>query len=500
MEKQRTYIAVDLKSFYASAECIRLGYDPLDVNLVVADESRTDKTICLAVSPAMKKYGLGGRPRLFEVKQKKKEINMSRQIKAGRPLRNDRTRSVSSSALQKDPSLAFDFVTAVPHMAEYIRLSTQIYNIYLRFVSADDIHVYSIDEVFIDATDYLHSYGISAADLAMRMILTVLDETKITATAGIGTNLYLAKIAMDIKAKHIPADENGVRIAQLDEMGYRKEMWTHRPLCDFWRVGRGYSRRLEAMGLYTMGDIARQSVRNEEVLYSQFGVNAELLIDHAWGWEPCTIKDIKAYRPVSSSIGQGQVLSGPYTAEKARLVISEMADMLSLSLLSKRLQTSSICITIGYDRESLESGDYKGEVKQDFYGRSVPKHSQGTIQLDMHTSAASVIIRKTLELYDRIVNNRLFIRRLNITALDVRSEEELAKEEKAEQLELFTDYAERQKEEEKEQAAMEKERRLQLAALSIKEKFGRNALLRAMSFEEGATARERNQQIGGHKA
>ena len=447
------------------------------MNLVVADESRTDKTICLAVSPAMKKYGLGGRPRLFEVKQKKKEINMSRQIKAGRPLRNDRTRSVSSSALQKDPSLAFDFVTAVPHMAEYIRLSTQIYNIYLRFVSADDIHVYSIDEVFIDATDYLHSYGISAADLAMRMILAVLDETNITATAGIGTNLYLAKIAMDIKAKHIPADENGVRIAQLDEMGYRKEMWTHRPLCDFWRVGRGYSRRLEAMGLYTMGDIARQSVRNEEVLYSQFGVNAELLIDHAWGWEPCTIKDIKTYRPVSSSIGQGQVLSGPYTAEKARLVISEMADMLSLSLLSKRLQTSSICITIGYDRESLESGDYKGEVKQDFYGRSVPKHSQGTIQLDM-----------------------LFIRRLNITALDVRSEEELAKEEKAEQLELFTDYAERQKEEEKEQAAMEKERRLQLAALSIKEKFGRNALLRAMSFEEGATARERNQQIGGHKA
>ena len=462
MEKQRTYIAVDLKSFYASAECIRLGYDPLDVNLVVADESRTDKTICLAVSPAMKKYGLGGRPRLFEVKQKKKEINMSRQIKAGRPLRNDRTRSVSSSALQKDPSLAFDFVTAVPHMAEYIRLSTQIYNIYLRFVSADDIHVYSIDEVFIDATDYLHSYGISAADLAMRMILAVLDETKITATAGIGTNLYLAKIAMDIKAKHIPADENGVRIAQLDEMGYRKEMWAHRPLCDFWRVGRGYSRRLEAMGLYTMGDIARQSVRNEEVLYSQFGVNAELLIDHAWGWEPCTIKDIKAYRPVSSSIGQGQVLSGPYTAAKARLVISEMADMLSLSLLSKRLQTSSICITIGYDRKSLESGDYKGEVKQDFYGRSVPKHSQGTIQLDMHTSAASVIIRKTLELYDRIVNNRLFIRRLNITALDVRSEEELAKEEKTEQLELFTDYAERQKEEEMEQAALLAEARAKM--------------------------------------
>lgn len=500
MEKQRTYIAIDLKSFYASVECVLHGYDPMDVNLVVADESRTDKTICLAVSPAMKKYGIPGRIRLFEVRRKKDEINIARQIKAGRPLKKDEVRSFSDAALREDPSLAFDFRIVTPQMAKYIQFSTMIYNIYLRFVSPDDIHVYSIDEVFIDVTGYLRTYGMSARDLAVKMILTVFNETGITAAAGIGSNLYLAKIAMDIKAKHIPADKNGVRIAELDEMSYRHEMWNHRPLSDFWRIGRGYSRRLESMGLHTMGDIARQSVINEEVLYKEFGVNAELLIDHAWGWEPCTMKEIKEYKPDSSSTGQGQVLSRPYTAAEARAVLFEMADMLSLSLLSKRFLTSSICITIGYDRQSVESGNYTGTVKKDYYGREIPSHSHGTIPLGSYTSASSILIKKTLELYDRIVNPSIFVRRLNITALDVRSEEDVFLQTQTEQLDLFTDYLEMEKEAQKERLVMEKEKRLQMAALSIKNRYGRNALLRAMSFEEGATARERNGQIGGHKA
>ncbi len=492
---ERTYIAIDLKSFYASVECRERGLDPMDTALVVADESRTDKTICLAVSPALKSYGIPGRCRLFEVREMVRDVNASRRRKA--PGGCLRRKSASAAELASDPSLELGFIAAPPRMALYIDYSTRIYRIYLRHIAPEDIHVYSIDEVFIDATDYLQLYSLSAHDFAMKLILEILSETGITATAGIGDNLYLAKVAMDIMAKHIPPDENGVRIAELDEMSYRRELWTHRPLTDFWRIGHGYARKLEERRLFTMGDIACCSIRNEEMLYRLFGVNAELLIDHAWGWEPCTIKDIKEYRPDSSSIGSGQVLQSPYSFAKARIVAKEMADALSLDLVDRRLVTSRIDLVVGYDQVNM-NGNYDGRTKRDHYGRTIPKSAHGFVTFRSRTSSARRIINAAAEIFDRTVTPSLLVRRLYITAADVIPE--ALNEEAARQPDLFEDHELEEKKREAELRETEKERRLQDATLSIKQRFGKNALLRGMSFEEGATARERNCQIGGHRA
>lgn len=492
----RTYIAIDLKSFYASAECRDLGLDPLDAALVVADRTRSEKTICLAVSPALKAYGIPGRCRLFEVTERVKEINADRQRKA--PGRRFTGKSSSAAALSADPSLALDFIAAPPRMAHYIEVSSAIYRIYLRHISPDDIHVYSIDEVFIDATDYLALYHLSAHDLAMKLILEVLEETGITATAGIGENMYLAKVAMDIVAKHIPADENGVRIAELDEMEYRRKLWTHRPITDFWRVGRGYARKLEEKRIFTMGDVARCSVENEDVLYRLFGVNAELLIDHAWGWEPCTMKDIKAYRPESNSLGSGQVLQEPYSTEKARLVLLEMADSLSFQLIGKALATNQIAIYAGYDSINMNNG-FKGTTKTDFYGRTVPRSVHQTMKLDSYTSSSKAIMRAAAKLFDASVDRSLLIRRLGVTALNVISERDIP-EAVTDGPDLFTDPDAYEKARLEAVELGRKERMLQEAALTIKRKFGGNAILRGMSYEKGATQRERNGMIGGHKA
>lgn len=495
--KERTYIAIDLKSFYASVECRARGLDPLDTNLVVADESRSDKTICLAVSPSLKRHGIPGRERLYIVRRKVDEANRQRACAIGRPLEG---KSSSAMELDQNPALAIDFVTAVPQMALYMRISSQIYSIYLKYISPADIHVYSIDEVFMDVTGYLESYGLSAHDLAMKMILDVLSQTGITATAGIGTNLYLSKVAMDIMAKRIKPDENGVRIAVLDEMEYRRTLWDHEPLTDFWRVGHGYVSRLESLGIRTMGDIALQSVRDEEPLYRLFGVNAELLIDHAWGWEPCTMKDIKDYRPSSSSLSQGQVLMEPYSSDKARLVLGEMADVLALSLMRKRLVSDSVSIAVGYDIENLR-GDraYSGSIKTDFYGRRIPASAGGSLRMKRKTCLASDIRNAALAIYDEKVNPALLVRRLNITCSNLCPDSD-AEDCREEQLELFVDYDEVRRKEDEEMALRDKEMRLQQTSLSIKERFGRNALLRLSSYQEGATARERGLQIGGHKA
>ena len=492
----RTYIAIDLKSFYASAECRDLGLDPLDAALVVADRTRSEKTICLAVSPALKAYGIPGRCRLFEVTERVKEINADRQRKA--PGRRFTGKSSSAAELSADPSLALDFIAAPPRMAHYIEVSSAIYRIYLRHISPDDIHVYSIDEVFIDATDYLALYHLSAHDLAMKLILEVLEDTGITATAGIGENMYLAKVAMDIVAKHIPADENGVRIAELDEMEYRRKLWTHRPITDFWRVGRGYARKLEEKRIFTMGDVARCSVENEDVLYRLFGVNAELLIDHAWGWEPCTMKDIKAYRPESNSLGSGQVLQEPYSTEKARLVLLEMADSLSFQLIGKALATNQIAIYAGYDSINMNNG-FKGTTKTDFYGRTVPRSVHQTMKLDSYTSSSKAIMRAAAKLFDASVDRSLLIRRLGVTALNVISERDIP-EAVTDGPDLFTDPDAYEKARLEAVELGRKERMLQEAALTIKRKFGGNAILRGMSYEKGATQRERNGMIGGHKA
>lgn len=501
--KQRIYVAIDLKSFYASVECRERGLDPLDTNLVVADESRTDKTICLAVSPSLKSYGIPGRPRLFEVVQQVKEANVGRMYSA--PGHKLVGQSCFLSELNSNPALAIDYLIAPPRMAYYMQYSTRIYDIYLKYIAPEDIIVYSIDEVFMDVTDYLNTYKLSAKDLAMKMIQDVLNTTGITATAGIGTNLFLCKVAMDIVAKHIPADKNGVRIAELDEMGFRRKLWSHQPLTDFWRVGRGYAKKLEANGMFTMGDVARCSVYNEDLLYKLFGKNAELLIDHAWGWEPCTVAAVKAYRPENNSLGSGQVLHQPYTAEKARLVLREMADLLSLDLVSKRLVTNQLVVTIGYDKENLSTPDqkrqYHGEVTKDHYGREIPKHSHGTQNLERYTSSTKLIVGAATELFDRIADKNLLVRRLNIVAAHVIPESEAPKKEPGfEQLDLFTDYAAEQAKQEKEDAALARERKRQEAVLAIKKKFGKNAILRGMNLEEGATARDRNSQIGGHKA
>lgn len=501
--KQRTYVAIDLKSFYASVECRERGLDPLDTNLVVADESRTDKTICLAVSPSLKSYGIPGRPRLFEVVQQVKEANMGRMYSA--PGHRLAGQSCFLSELNSNPALAIDYLIAPPRMAYYMQYSTRIYEIYLKYIAPEDIVVYSIDEVFMDVTDYLATYQLSARELAMKMILDVLETTGITATAGIGTNLFLCKVAMDIVAKHIPADKNGVRIAELDEMGFRRKLWSHQPLTDFWRVGRGYAKKLESHGMFTMGDVARCSVSNEDLLYKMFGKNAELLIDHAWGWEPCTIAAIKAYRPENNSLGSGQVLHQPYTAEKARLVLREMADQLSLDLVSKRLMTNQIVVTIGYDRANLatqeQKSQYRGAITKDHYGRDVPVHAHGTQNLERYTSSSKEIVKATGELFDRIVDKKLLVRRLNVVAAHVISEDKVPKaEDEVEQLDFFTDYAAKQAEQEKKDAELARERKRQEAMLAIKKKFGKNAILKGMNLEEGATARDRNAQIGGHKA
>lgn len=501
--QQRTYLAIDLKSFYASVECRDRGLDPLDTHLVVADEGRTDKTICLAVTPSLKRYGLSGRCRLFEVRQCVKEANAKRRQNA--PDKTLEGASCLASELQENPRLALDFVIAPPQMARYMDISTQIYRIYMKYVAPEDIVVYSIDEVFMDVTNYLRTYQLTPRALAMKIILDVLETTGITATAGIGTNLFLCKVAMDIVAKHIPADENGVRIAELDEMKFRRELWTHRPLTDFWRVGRGYARKLEANRMFTMGDVARCSVYQEDKLYKLFGKNAELLIDHAWGWEPCTIADIKAYKPSSNSIGSGQVLHCAYEAEKAKLVLREMADVLVLDLVDKGLVTDQIVIDVGYDIDNLtdpvRSRQYRGPVETDRYGRKIPKSAHGSINLDGYTSSTKKIMGAVSELFDRMVDKNLLVRRMNITANHVLGENDApSKTAQYEQLDLFTDFAAVEEAQKREQTELEREKKMQQAMLTIKKKFGKNAILKGMNLEEGATAKARNEQIGGHKA
>ena len=471
-DTQRTYVAIDLKSFYASVECVDRGLDPLTTNLVVADASRTEKTICLAVSPSLKAYGIGGRARLFEVYQKARGV---------------------------------DFIIATPRMAHYIEVSSKVYSVYLKYVAPEDIHVYSIDEVFMDVTAYLGTYKMSAHELAMTMIRDVLSQTGITATAGIGTNLYLCKVAMDIMAKKAPADKDGVRIAELDEQTYRRELWDYRPITKFWRVGRGIANKLAFYGIDTMGRLARMSEQNEELLYKLFGVNAELLIDHAWGWEPCTIADVKAYRPETNSFSSGQVLQEPYTFQKARVVIQEMAEGMALDLVAKRMVTDQLVLTVGYDSECLTRPDirdlYHGEITTNYYGKLVPKHAHGSLRFDKSTSSSRLLMNGAAELFDRHVNPNLLIRRLNLCVNHVVPESTLAQQPaQPQQLDLFTDYETLERQQQEEQARLDKERRLQEAQLKIKQRFGKNAILRGLNYSEGATAKERNAQIGGHRA
>ena len=502
--KEKVYIDIDLKSFYASQECISRGLDPLTTNLVVADAERTEKTICLAVSPSLKSYGISGRARLFEVVQKVQEINAIRRERApGRKLTGS---SFYDPDLKENPALALDYIVAPPRMSAYMDCSTAVYHVYLKYIAPEDIHVYSIDEVFIDATPYLRTYGLSARELARKMIQDVLETTGITATAGIGTNLYLAKVALDIVAKHVEPDEKGVRIASLDEMSYRRLLWDHKPLTDFWRVGRGYARKLEKYGLHTMGDVARCSLggagefHNEALLYKLFGVNAELLIDHAWGWEPCTIGDIKAYKPESNSVGSGQVLHCAYTAEKAKLIVREMTDLLVLDLVDKGLVTDQMVLTVGYDIENLTDprrrSAYRGEVTTDPYGRKIPKHAHGTANLGRRTSSTRLITDAVMELFDRIVDENLLVRRINLVANRVLPEGAVQQELAFDQLDFFSDVADKEAEE----ALLAREKRRQRAVLSIRKKYGKNAILKGMNYEEGATTRDRNAQIGGHKA
>ncbi len=507
-EKNRIYIAIDLKSFYASVECIERELDPLTTNLVVADASRSEKTICLAASPSLKKYGIPGRARLFEVVQKVKEENLKRVQSA--PCKKFSGSSYHSKELEKSPELAIDYIAAPPRMAKYMEYSTRIYNIYLKYVAPEDIHVYSIDEVFIDVTNYLKAKNQTPREFTKVIIKDVLKTVGITATAGIGTNLYLSKIAMDIVAKHIPSDDDGVRIAEINEMSYRELLWDHQPITDFWRVGRGYAKKLEKHNLYTMGDIARCSLgtkyeyHNEDLLYKLFGVNAQLLIDHAWGWEPCTLKDVKAYKPVNKSTGAGQVLHVPYSSAKARIVVKEMADLLVLDLVDKGLMTDQIVLTVGYDIENLKNPDirkkYKGEVKKDYYGREVPKHAHGTINLNKMTSSTKLIMDAVMKLFDEKVNPMLLVRRVNIAANHITDEKEVANQVGDEQLDIFTNYDKKEVEEAEEAVSTEKEKTLQHAMLDIKNKYGKNAILKGTNLQEGATTKERNKQIGGHKA
>ena len=514
MAAQRTYLAIDLKSFYASVECVDRHLDPLTTNLVVADASRTEKTICLAVSPSLKAYKIPGRARLFEAVQRVKEVNAQRlqtAIRQKKAVRGEdgkyhfASTSFDANALNADPTLGLSYIVAPPRMQRYLDVSTQIYKTYLKYVSPADIYPYSIDEVFIDVTGYLPYYHMSAHELAMTMVREVLYNTGITATAGIGTNLYLAKLAMDIVAKHIPADKDGVRIAELDEQSYRYLLWNHRPLTDFWMTGPGTVKRLEAHGIYTMGDLARFSIHGEDRLYEIFGVDAEILIDHAWGYEPCGMAEIKSYKPSTNSLGSGQVLHCPYEAEKAKLVLREMADLLVLDLVDKGLVTDQIVITVGYDIENLtdpeRSRKYHGTVVKDHYGRQIPKQAHGSINLDGHTSSTKKIMCATAELFDRIVDKNLLVRRLNITANHVVPEADApVKNGGYEQLDLFTDFTALEAQRKREKAELDREKKMQQAMLIIKKKYGKNAILKGMNLEEGATAKDRNEQIGGHKA
>ena len=505
---KREYICIDLKSFYASVECVERGLDPLKVNLVVADTSRTEKTICLAVSPSLKAYGIPGRARLFEVIQKVAIINSQRKLHVSN--RAFTGSSYNADELRTSPELSLDYITASPRMALYIEYSTKIYGIYLKYIAPEDIHVYSIDEVFMDVTDYLNTYKLTAHELAIKIIRDVLQTTRITATVGVGTNMYLAKIAMDIVAKHAEPDKDGVRIAELDEISYRRLLWNHRPLTDFWRIGRGYAKKLEKCGLYTMGDIARCSIGkktsyyNENLLYKMFGINAELPIDHAWGWEPCTIELVKEYKPITNSISSGQVLQCPYNFDKAKLIVKEMTDLLVLDLVEKGLVTDQLVLNIGYDAESLRNPDtrksYKGAVKTDHYGRSVPKHAHGTANLEKHCSSSKIIEKAITELYDRIVNKDLLIRRITVTTNHVVTETAIENKHKYEQLDLFTDYAAIQKEHEEYINARKRENSIQKAIIEIKKRYGNNAVIKGMNLLEGATTIQRNHQIGGHKA
>lgn len=495
-EESKIYVAIDLKSFYASVECKERGLDPITTNLVVADSSRTEKTICLAVSPALKSYGIPGRARLFEVVQKVKEVNIYRKRKATN--RTFTGSSYSDIELKKNKSLELSYIIAPPRMAYYMKYSSKIYNIYLKYFSSDDIYVYSIDEVFIDVTHYLKTYNMRAKELVTKVIQDVYQTTGITATAGIGTNLYLCKIAMDIVAKHVKPDENGVRIAGLDEMAYRKLLWGHRPLTDFWRVGKGYTKKLEEHGMYTMGDVARMSVKNEDLLYKLFGVNAELLIDHAWGWESVTIESIKAYRPATNSICSGQVLHCPYNYENTKIIVKEMTELLALDLVEKGLVTNQIVLEVGYDVDNLKnqaiSSLYNGEITTDKYGRKVPKHAHGTINIDHQTASSKVLTGYIMELYKQIVNKQLLVRRINITVNNVVNEN-MVKTSDYEQINLFVDYAEVNEKRKKEEA----EKEIQKAMIGIKSKYGKNAILKGMNLQKEGTTIERNRQIGGHK-
>lgn len=504
MTKNRTYVCIDLKSFYASVECIERGLDPITTNLVVADSGRTEKTICLAVTPTLKAIGIPGRARLFEVIQKVNEENRFRKSKI--PSGRFSGKSCDANELRADPFLELDFIIAPPRMAHYIECSTQIYEVYLKYIAPEDIHVYSIDEVFMDVTDYLNTYKTEPRDLVKNILADILRTTGITATAGIGTNMYLAKVAMDIVAKHIAPDEDGVRIAELDEQTYRRQLWSHRPLMDFWRVGRGYAKKLEANRLYTMGDIAKFSMTDygEDKLFKMFGINAELLIDHAWGYEPCTMADVKAYKPRNKSIGTGQVLHCPYTAEKARLIVREMVELMALDLVEKRLVTDQIVLTVGYDISNLTdpdiAGGYNGEVTVDHYGRRIPKHAHGTVNIGRHTSSARLILKNVLDLFDRIIDEKLLVRRINISANHVMTEELTNTNCEYEQLDLFTDYEALEREKKKEELVLKKERSIQQATIELRNRYGKNAVLKGSNLKDGATTRERNRQIGGHKA
>lgn len=494
--EQHIYIAIDLKSFYASVECNERGLDPLKTNLVVADSSRTEKTVCLAVTPSLKQYGISGRARLFEVVQRVKEVNIQRKLKA--PNQAFTGSSYDDVALKKNPDLELSYIVAPPRMKYYMQYSTKIYNIYLKWFSAEDIYVYSIDEVFIDVTRYLKTYNMRAKELITKVIKDVYDSTGITATGGMGTNLYLAKIAMDIVAKHTKPDKNGVRIAGLDEMSYRKLLWSHTPITDFWRVGSGYAKKLEKHGIYTMGDVARTSVNNEDLLYKLFGINAELLIDHSWGYEPVTIKSIKEYKPSTNSISSGQVLHCPYNYEDTKLIVKEMTELLTLDLVEKNLVTNQIVLTIGYDIENVTSDKigYKGEITIDRYGRKVPKHAHGTINLDHQTSSTKIIMDSTMKLYERIINKDLLVRRINVTAENVINMEQVEDSKPFEQIDLFTDYHQKEEEEKEEK----KERELQKAVIEIKNKYGKNAIIKGMNLQDAGTTIDRNKQVGGHKA
>lgn len=502
MEKKRTYIAIDLKSFYASVECVERGLNPLTTNLLVADASKTEKTICLAVTPSLKAYGISGRARLFEAVQQVKSANAQRKARLrGKDFTGS---SCDADELNANPNLSVDYIVAPPRMALYRQCSAKIVAIYLKYVSIDDLYAYSIDEVFIDATDYLKIYKMSAHDFARMLIQDVLASSGVTATAGIAENMYLCKVALDITAKHTEPDKDGVRIAELDTMTYRRTLWTHKPLTDFWMIGRGIEKRLNRLGIFTMGDLARCSLQNEDCLFRAFGKNALYIIDQAWGWEPVTIADIKAYKPRSTSISSGQVLTRPYTFDETRIIVREMSESLVLGLVEKGIATDQIVLHIGYDIDNLKDPkrreEYSGDIEIDRYGREIPKHARGTANMGKHTSSTRLITEKTLELFDRIADPKLLVRRLNITANNILSEDTVVKDSTPQQLSLFDNAQELERKQAQEDAAEEKERKIQKAMIGIKERFGANAILKGTNFREGATARERNQTIGGHKA